>query len=33
MTITFNKDISASIGTTIRTTLWQELSPAGFITN
>ena len=33
MTITFNKDISASIGTTIRTTLWQELSPAGFITH
>ena len=30
MTITFNKDISAAIGTTIRTTLWQELSPSGF---
>lgn len=31
MQITFNKDIVAALGTTIRTTLWQELSPSGFL--
>lgn len=30
MSITFNKDVTASVGTTVRTTLWQELSAAGF---
>ena len=30
MSITFNKDVTASLGTTVRTTLWQELSSAGF---
>ncbi len=30
MSITYNKDVTASVGTVVRTTLWQELSARGF---